>query len=397
MIRYDKHKYPSVHRGIVRAALILLELEQHPAAKRYSAGDAEVLIGEADAPDRRGDRQRGRGLHYYCAAKPDGTALPLHPVLGGYCNGRGAPAPSPLTVLDAEYRTALALYCAGRFIPAMQSLSRAMHMLADICCPPHTAGLTYFSRYAGQHKRYEARAAELFWDSDPASLIEYHAAKSWAEKAMGSVPCSAYTDLLRGSVPESGGTWRTGKFAELCSRLAHSGTKELSAVLGDDALALDQSIERRLKLSVAHCAALLAAFDRDAGDPELPVWKEQQPYWLKSFMSAFTVTKEPLFLEFEDDGTVTLSTQEKRYLAVGSMGRVLLTEQTEGYTCRFRFGREPLLTLYPDGDQDRLLAQIRGQLFCIRRMTHLQGDLFLSQTSFALVTRQPEKAKVLLT
>lgn len=397
MIRYDKHKYPSVHRGIVRAALILLELEQHPAAKRYSAGDAEVLIGEADAPDRRGDRQRGRGLHYYCAAKPDGTALPLHPALGGYCNGRVAPAPSPLTVLDAEYRTALALYGAGRFIPAMQSLSRAMHMLADICCPPHTAGLTYFSRYAGAHKRYEARAAELFWDSDPAALIEYHAAKSWAEKAAGSVPFSAYTDLLRGSVPESSGTWRTGKFAELCSRLAHSGTKELSAVLGDDAIALDQSIERRLKLSVAHCAALLAAFDRDADDPELPVWKEQQPYWLKSFMSAFTVTKEPLFLEFEDDGTVTLSTQEKRYLAVGSMGRVLLTEQTEGYTCRFRFGREPLLTLYPDGDQDRLLAQIRGQLFCIRRMTHLQGDLFLSQTSFALVTRQPEKAKVLLT
>ena len=397
MIRYDKHKYPSVHRGIVRAALILLELEQHPAAKRYSAGDAEVLIGEADAPDRRGDRQRGRGLHYYCAAKPDGTPLPLHPALGGYCNGRGAPAPSPLTVLDAEYRTALALYRAGRFFPAMQSLSRAMHMLADICCPPHTAGLTYFSRYASQHKRYEARAAELFWDSDPASLIEYHAAESWAEKTKGNVPFSAYTDLLRGSVPESSGTWRKGTFAEICSRLAHSGTKELSAVLGDDAIALDQSIERRLKLSVARCAALLAAFDRDADDPELPVWREQQPNWLKSFMSAFTVTKEPLFLEFEDDGTVTLSTQEKRYLAVGSMGRVLLTEQTEGYTCRFRFGREPLLTLYPDGDQDRLLAQIRGQLFCIRRMTHLQGDLFLSQTSFALVTRQPEKAKVLLT
>ena len=76
-----------------------------------------------------------------------------------------------------------------------------MHMLADICCPPHTAGLTYFSRYAGAHKRYEARAAELFRDSDPASLIEYDAAKCWAEKAAGSVPFSAYTDLLRGSVP----------------------------------------------------------------------------------------------------------------------------------------------------------------------------------------------------
>lgn len=396
MIRYDKHSYPSVHRGIVRAALILLELEQHPAAKRYSAGDAEILIAEADAPDRRGDRQQGRGLHYFCAAKPDGTVLPLHPALGGYCNGKGAPAPSPLTVLDAEYRTALSLHRAGRYIPAIQSLSRALHMLADICCPPHTAGLTYFSRYAGVHKRYEARAAELFWGSDPARLIEYHAAAAWAEKARGSVPYAAYTDLLRGSVPESGGTWRRGTFAEICSRLARSGTKELPAVLGDDAAETDRSIERRLLLSAAHCAALLAAFDRDADDAALPVWKERQPYWLKSFMSAFTVTNEPLFLEFEDDGTVSLSTQEKRYLAVGRMGRVLLTDQTEGCTTRFRFGREPLLTLYPGGDQDRLLAQIRGQLFCIRRMTHLQGNLFLSQTSFALLQQQPLKSKALL-
>ena len=77
--KLDKHLYPSVHCGIVRAALLLLEQTAHPSARRFSAGDAEAMIGEAAAPDQLGDRQQGRGLHYYNAVRADGTALPLHP------------------------------------------------------------------------------------------------------------------------------------------------------------------------------------------------------------------------------------------------------------------------------------------------------------------------------
>ena len=80
--KLDKHLYPSVHCGIIRAALILLEQTAHPAAKRFSAGDAEAMVSEAAAPDQIGDRQQGRGLHYYCAVKPDGTVLPF-PVTTG--------------------------------------------------------------------------------------------------------------------------------------------------------------------------------------------------------------------------------------------------------------------------------------------------------------------------
>ena len=62
---------------------------------------------------------------------------------------------------------------------------------------------------------------------------------------------------------------------------------------------------------------------------------------------------------------------------------------------RFRLGREPLLTLYPNGDQNHLLAQIRGQMHCVRRVSNLQGNLFLSQVSFALVNQPPESARFL--
>lgn len=396
MAKFDKHLYPSVHRGIVSAALQLLDLEAHPAAKRYSAGDAETLIEEAAAPDRIGDRQQGRGLHYYCAVKPDGAQLPYYPAVCGYGNAKNAPAPSPLTMLDAEYRAALALYRAGKYQPAMQSLSRAMHMLADICCPPHTAGLTYFSRYAVAHKRYESRAAAIFWNCAPQQLSEHSAAAEWAQKAQGSVPYDDYADLLKGCVPENGTAWQSGTFSVICNRLALSGAEELTAVLGDDELARDASIERRLLLSVQNCAALLAAFDRDVQDAKLPVWEERRPYYLKSFTAAYYVSKEPLYLNFEDDGAVTLATLEGRYLAVGKLGRVLLTDQVAGLTTRFRFGREPLLTLYPDGDQEHLIAQFRGQLHCIRRVPQLQGNRFLSQISFALVNQIGENAKFML-
>ena len=395
MAKFDKHLYPSVHRGIVRAALQVLALESHPAAARFSAADTEILVSEAAAPDQLGDRHQGRGLHYYNAVRADGTALPLHPVTGGYCNGKGAPAPTPLSVLDAEYRTALALRLAGKDTAAMKSLSRAAHMLADICCPPHCTSLTYFSPYGIAHKRYESRAAELFWNCDPEQLSEADSAAEWAKQSAGKVPYQTFTNLLSGSVPVSNGAWQPGTLAKICNALAESGAKHLEAVRGSDDAAREHSIRERLILSITNCAALFAAFDRDLSEQNPAIWREQHPYWLKSFHTAFVVSRAPLYLQFADDGTVSFRTQDGKALSVGRFGRVLLTAPDQNVTAQFRLGREPLLTLYPDGDQNRLIAQIRGQLHSIRRVSNLQGNLFLSQVSFALVNQPPETAKFL--
>jgi hypothetical protein len=385
----DKHLFPSVHKGIVRAALFALVLEEHPAAKRYGAAARDILIEEAAAPDLIGDRQQGRGLHYYCSIRPDGTALAKHPLLGGYCNGKNEPAPSPLTVLESEYRTALALWRANKLPAAMQSLTRSLHMLADICCPPHSSGLTYFSRYAAAHKRYEALAAEMFWHAK----TEEESAAAWAKQAVPYIPYDTLTDLMRGGSPMTGGGWRTGAFAEICNRLADSGNAELAAVLGTDENARRESVRRRVLLAIRFCTALLAAFDRDVQDDTLPVWRENRPYWLKAWHDGRLLAESPFYLHFEDDGTVIFETRGGLLLSVSVTGAVWLSARRSGLVQRFRFGCEPMLTLYPDGDQNRLLAVQRGMPCAVRRIGLLQTEYFMRQTFFLLMTEQPKNAK----
>ncbi len=392
MTRPDKHLFPSVHRGIVIAAVQLLELEQHPAGKRFSTGDLETLVSEAAAPDVIGDRQQGKGRHYYCAVSPDGTPQQKHPVTGGYRNGRHAAAPSPLTMLEGEYRTALALHRAGRFYPALQSLSRAMHMIADICCPPHSSGLTYFSRYAYHHKRYEARAAELFWGDFGSDPDEYAAARPWAAAAQGFVPYDTYTGL----VPHIGEPRSMpGKFTEICNQLSESGADELDAVLGSDPNARDASIRRRVRLAVANCAALLAAFDRDADDNTLAVWEERHPYWLCAAGAKTVISREPLYLSFETDGTVTISTAEQAYLSVSKWGGAALREQTADFITRFRFGFEPLLALYPDGNQNTPLSLWHRALRCRSRQVFPRESDLMSAIGFVLTDQCPNECRFL--
>ncbi|MBQ8921835.1 MAG: hypothetical protein IJ060_06700 [Oscillospiraceae bacterium] len=392
MEQYNTENLPSVHRGIVRAAAILLELEQHPAAKRYSAGDIETMVGETTAPDRAGDRQKGKGLHYYCAVTPDGRPLPYHPMLGGYCNANRKPAPSPLTMLDAEYRAALMLYRAGKYQAAMTSLSRALHMLADVCCPPHSCSMTYFSRYAYVHKRYESQAKIVFWSGQDQEA----APAAWAEKAIGTVPYDAYRDILRGTRPQADGTWLCGQLTVVLNRLALSGAEEIGPAVEDDADARAESISRRVLLSIANSAALLAAFDRDVDDPHIRLYEERRPYWLKGVGKPYAVSEEPLYLQFDEDGAVTLSTQEGRFLAVTKLGLVRLTDQTSGLVTRFRFGREPLLALYPNGDQNRPLMIAGGKLLCAYRKLQKQDEIFARRVSFVLVHEKPEHVSFLL-
>ncbi|HBI85956.1 MAG TPA: hypothetical protein DDX71_06680 [Ruminococcus sp.] len=392
MSAIDKHRFPSVHKGIVRAALMALDAGFPDAARHFTPTDREILIEHAADPDLPGDRHQGRGLHYYNAVDPYGKPFARHPVMLGYCNGLHQPAPSPLSVLDSEYRTALALACAGRRAAAMDSLTRALHMLADTCCPPHTCSLTYFSRYARMHKRYEATAAELFWNSPDADAC----AKPWAMRAQGFVPYPAYTDLLRPAKLTSAGEYEAGKFAELCNALARTGGKELPAVIGEDETARIRSIEKRLTLSVAHCTALLAAFARDVHDKELPIWREQTPYWLSTVSGRQTVSRSPLYLHFQQDGTCILTAGSGESLAVTMLRTVRFLRSTENTlvsasaVTNFRFGMEPLLTLYPSGDQQTKVVcsfDSLRQKFSLTAVNRLTGSFSVPQTYAGLTLR----------
>ena len=378
----DKHKYPSVHCGLMRAAARLLETEQPAAARRYEPGTVELLVSEAAAPDRVGDRQQGSGMHYFCAVTPDG--LPVLPAdfPGCFPNGKGAAAPSPLTMAEAEYRMALSLERAGRYAPALQSLARAAHMIQDICCPPHAAGLTYFSRYAMQHKRYEGQAAEIFWgkkkNGDPAA-----AAHTWAEAAAGLAPYDQYTNLVP-DLSTAEGFLHRGGFIEICRQIATASAAELPSVLSGDDKLREASIRRQLAASVAQTAALFAAFDRDAADPSIAVWQERTPYWLYSFGAKKNLYRDPLYLDFDENGDITLHTLEGATLCVTRMGGVRLTDPQPGMKTTFRFGCEPLLTLFPAGDQSKPIAYSGGRLFAASRFL-LRGLRLTVHTSFALI------------
>lgn len=384
MANLDKHQFPSVHCGITRAAIRLLALEHHPAAARFGADAAEIMAAEAAEPDRVGDRQQGRGRHYYCAVTPDGRPRRKDPAAGCYLNGKGAAAPSPLPMLEAEYRAALALYRAGLHTAALQSLSRAVHMLADVCCPPHSSGLTYFSRYAMMHKRYEAQAAALFWRREFRLTNPADAPARWAERARGQVPFSVYGTLLTDLFALDQPAFRGG-FLRICNIIAQSGGQELPAVLGADDSLRAESIRRRLTLSIAHAAALLAAFDRDVQDPDISVWIPGKYYRLYAFGKPGFVFRDPLTPELLHDGAIRLRSASGACLAVGKLGKVLLTEQTAGLTVKYRFGFEPRLTIFPDGDQSRLLTFSGGRLRCISRSMTVLPGYSAAQSAFRLV------------
>ncbi|MCQ2417342.1 MAG: hypothetical protein MJ071_05985 [Oscillospiraceae bacterium] len=392
MVKRNKHLYPSVHCGIVRAALCLLEKNRPQAAGQYSEDEKQMLTESAAEPDRRGDRHKGRGLHYYNAVSANGEAMPLHPILQGYCNGKGMPAPSPLTVLEGEYRTALALAFAGKRQPAMNSLTRAMHMLADICCPPHSCNLTYFSRYAPMHKQYEAEAAAMFWGSNPWKISESVCAADWAEKAAAEpVPYEKFTHLLRGGSPSEDGSWKGSRFAEICNALAETSARELEAVLSVEKAKRAESITRQITCAIRCCTALLNAFDHNLQVSAAHIWKEQQPYWLIQNPGKLSVTEEPLFLQFADDGTVQLRTSEGRFLALRKWGRLQLTDMTEHMITHFRFGREPLLTLYPEENQNSLLAFSGNKLYMIPRFGKWQNAFLARHTMFLLSEHPPKE------
>lgn len=350
-----KSLYPSVHRGIVRAAMVLLKQNQHPSAAFYSDADLHVLVEYAGKPDQKGDRQRGRGFHYYCAVTPKGKSNHLASPDHSYRNGLGNTAPSPRTMLETEYPLALALYHDGHRNTAMQCLSRAIHMLGDLCCPPHSCGLTYFSRYGIYHKRYEARAAALFWGGYPVTE-EQSAAEKWASLSQGDIPFAAFeAALLPQNNPDAAAHTPLGL---LLNQLAESGGAELKAVLGTDLAETDASITRRLTLAIRNAAAMLAVFVKHTALPYDGI-REGQPLWI---LSPDCMTKpllpEPVYLHWEENGLLSLTNLRGETLALNRHGYAAMCADSKTSITKFLYGQ----ALYPAGSLHRMLAVEKNRL-----------------------------------
>lgn len=324
-----KHAYPSVHRGIVRAAAYLLDDDF------FTAQDIETLVASAALPDKKGDRLNGRGMHYYCAAKPNGTAC-TSDESGRFCNGRGFYHPTPLTMFEDEYFSSLCLYHTKHRDAALDSLSRAAHFLADVCCPPHSCGLTYFSKYGKYHKLYEARAAAVFWEEQPVT-DEVPAARRWAERCKNeALPQCDFSDA-----------------DALFASLAKTGGAQLPFVLGGTQAETDESIRTQLTLAICHVAALLRAFITQTAAPRR-ILNDKTEYRLAG--------GKTVKLRFLMDGLCEVYDTNGNALSVSRFGKI----RFGAAATKFRIGiKGERYLLYPNGDVWRVVGEKNGQLRCI--------------------------------
>ncbi|MCM1132665.1 MAG: hypothetical protein NC340_04245 [Ruminococcus flavefaciens] len=156
-----------VHRTLLLRTLIMLK-EMHPETEKIFAPVVKTFMSYSKRPDKKGDYENGMGRHYYCAVNVSGRELPV--VNGYFRNGSGKFPKSARTMFEEDYTMALVMYRAGYIEKSAEFLGRAVHMLSDMCCIPHTSSMTYFSSGRNFHKAYE-NVAELIY---PALVPEQH-------------------------------------------------------------------------------------------------------------------------------------------------------------------------------------------------------------------------------
>ncbi|MBE5963634.1 MAG: hypothetical protein E7252_01670 [Lachnospira sp.] len=343
-MKVEKHNYPSVHKGVVRAALMLVP-------PFYTEDDKNLLIEYAAVPDNKNDRLNGKGKHYYCAQNAVGKPYKTYTDKAYYLNGSKKLAPSLRTMFESEYLTAIAMYKLGKRYWAMDSLMRAAHMLADVCCPPHSCEFTYFSPYGKYHQRYEGKAASVFWGED--GIDEEKAAKKWAEYA------------LKPATP-------TRDFMKLFNDLSLLSGAEINNVVDDDIEKVEDSIYRQLKLTIQNLAMLFTIFIEDVQSENVFYLKENTAYTLCQYGEASKQFEEVLYVEYDEDNLFSLKTKDGRYLCLKSLGRVVFTDDIKKGITKFTLGVEGANVLYPMGNPDRFIG-FDGKHFECRKARNLNA------------------------
>ncbi|MCR4888511.1 MAG: hypothetical protein K5979_04935 [Ruminococcus sp.] len=158
-----------VHRTLLLRSLIILK-KLIPETEDFFAPIMKNLMPYAKRPDKKGDYENGMGRHYYCALSVNGKEL--SPVNGYYRNGVKHFCKSARTMFEEDYTMALTMQRAGYMDMCGKFLGRAVHMLSDMCCLPHTASMTYFSTGRKFHKAYEDLAEAIYPELVPEQLPE---------------------------------------------------------------------------------------------------------------------------------------------------------------------------------------------------------------------------------
>lgn len=165
----ENNSAPScVHRSLLLRTLVMLRTFC-PETESLFAPNIKTFMTYAKRPDKKGDYENGMGRHYYCAANTFGKENST--VNSYYKNGAGKRYKSARTMFEEDYTMALTMHRAGFYEKSAKFLGRAVHMLSDMCCLPHTTGMTYFSPASGFHKAYENLAEAIYPDCVPEQVL----------------------------------------------------------------------------------------------------------------------------------------------------------------------------------------------------------------------------------
>ncbi len=149
----------SVHQSLLLRALIILK-NLTPETEDFFAPMVRTMMKTVKLPDKKGDYQNGMGMHYYCVGKFSGKLN--KPLKGYYRNGIKEYSRTARTMLEESFTMALTFHNAGFIEKSAYHLGRAVHMISDISCLPHSTGMTFYSSKAKVHKAYEGFAEALY-------------------------------------------------------------------------------------------------------------------------------------------------------------------------------------------------------------------------------------------
>lgn len=313
-----------VHRTLLLRSLIILK-KLHPETEDFFSPMMKTLMPYAKRPDKKGDYENGMGRHYYCALSVSGKELTQ--VNSYYRNGIKKMSKSARTMFEEDYTMALTMQRAGFIENCGRFLGRAVHMLSDMCCLPHTASMTYYSAGRGFHKAYENLAEaiypELVPEQTPEELPELFSSRD--------------------------------NFAGDLNKIALETAGGLEAVKADPL----EAVKKHLLRTELVISAFLMRFYDDMTTPE------RKAHFITSG-SGCKLTK--------DAATLTVKVTEKGIVLHGvnpsPESKVNVTD-TVFYAAHRHDG---LFTLSPAGDKDGRVLEVHDGKFVLRKFDPVHGE-----------------------
>ena len=154
--------FSKTHEDITTKALGLLEKDGRVKESEFFSKYREEILAGCTKPDRKGDPDKGGGMHYYSICNRKGTTLPA--TSGYYRNRRGRISKSARTMLEENYTSALCLYKSGKIKEAMNVLGRAAHFIEDMSCTVHVSNIMFFNSKRNIHNAFEKSVNNICWN-----------------------------------------------------------------------------------------------------------------------------------------------------------------------------------------------------------------------------------------